>query len=206
MKLCSESIRVQDYLDGELVPGEREAFEAHLAACADCAAEVALYRIVFHRLDSLPLFEPSPQLADRVLAEIMPAHPGRWMRWAGWAYASTIAGSLAAIGAAIALPGPRAWTQSLAADATRSLVGSLMFVLKSFNATTLRLLDVLGGSGEVGARFGALFRALTAPLSHPVVVFTLWAAVLTCGIVLWWMRPREGRAIRESDHVALLGL
>ena len=204
MKPCPETIRVQEYLDGELPPAERDAFRAHLAGCDECAAEVALYRVVFQRLSSLALLEPSSALADRVLEEVLPARPGRWVRMLGWAYAGLVGASLAALGAAIALPTPRAWTYRLAAEATRSLVGSFVFVLKAANATALRLLD--GFSGGMSGRTAALWHAVATPLAQPLVVFTLWSALLTCAVVLWWMRPRERRAIRGSDHVGLLGL
>jgi len=203
---CPESFRVQDFLDGELVPAEREAFVAHMAACADCAAQLEVYRVVFHRLASLPLLEPTPSLSDRVLAEILPSRPGRWVRALGWAYAATVGASLFAIAAAIVLPAPRTWTHGLVADATRSLVGSFMFVLKSVNATGLRLLDAFGGAGETAARLAAFRHAIATPLAQPLVVFTLWSAFLACALVLWWMRSREDHSSRGPDHVGMLAL
>jgi hypothetical protein len=205
MIYCPEAKRVQDYLDDELVPDERQAFERHLAGCAACAGELAVYRRVFYELETLPTWDPGPALTERVLAEVMPAHTGRWVRALGWAYAGSIGASLLAIAAAILLPAPRQWTGGLAADAARSVVNSLLFVLKSCNAAALRLVDSFGASGTMMARIAPVLRAVATPLSQPVVVFTLCAAVLFCAAVLWWMRPRESRSIRGTNHVGVLG-
>ena len=69
------------------------------------------YRLVFDRLGNLPLWEPSAELVDRVLAEAMPAHPARWVKFAGYAYAASLVASLG--GLACSRPTerdrPRAW-------------------------------------------------------------------------------------------------
>ena len=206
MNHCPDTTFLQDYLDAELVPAEREAFEAHLAGCGFCQAELAAWRPVFARLGAISLWDPSPELADRVLAEIMPRHAGRWSRALGWAYGGGVAASLAALAGALFLPAPRAWMQTLAADATRAVVHSFVFVMKSCNAAILEMVDAFGASGVIAARLAPLVKALFVPLSHPAIVFTVWAAALVCAAVLWWMRPRESRSVRGSHHVGLLGL
>lgn len=205
MTRCPEAIRAQDYLDDELVPAERIAFEAHLATCAECAREVAVYRSVFTQLESLETWDPGPALAERVLAEVMPTHAGRWGRILAWGAGLSIASSFAAIAAAAFLPGPRAWTAGLAAEATHSLVGSVVFLFKSVNVGLLRACESLGASGPLLARLGTFLRALAASASQPVVAVTLWAAVFVGIALLWWMRPREDRATQEDRHVGLLG-
>lgn len=61
-----------DALDGD----ERAAFEAHLAGCAVCQAEVASFRDVAAQLAmTAPVAEPSPELRDRVLAEARRVRP-----------------------------------------------------------------------------------------------------------------------------------
>lgn len=207
MSHCPDSSHIQDYLDDELVPAQRESFEAHLAGCSLCAAELSLYRQVFTDLETLPLFEPSADLADRVLAEVMPAHAARWPKLALWSYGSAVAASVAAIAAAAFLPGPRQWTYDLVADATRSLVGSLLFVLKSLNVAALRVVDVLHVGYEVIGKAGPLLRVLRLPLTQPAVAAILLSAVLVCVGMLWWMRPRDKSAAAPGDHhVGLLGL
>jgi hypothetical protein len=206
MTHCPDSTRIQDYLDDELVPAERVAFEAHLAGCTACDSELAVYRRVFADLDSLPLLSPSAGLADRVLAEVMPAHSARWSRFALWGYGTAVAASAAAIASAVFLPGPRQWTYDLAADAARSLVGSFLFVLKSLNAAGLRVLDIVHLAAGFFGRLGPILHALRIPLSQPAVLATLWAAVLVCVALFWWMRPRENSSAAEGDHhVGIIG-
>jgi predicted anti-sigma-YlaC factor YlaD len=204
MKTCPDFELLQDYLDGELVAEQVRAVEEHLAGCADCAREVASYRLVFERLENLPLWEPSPALVDRVLAEAMPAHPARWLRYAGWAYAASLVASLGAITVAATNVTARAWMATLAADAAKSVVRSFLFVLQSVNEGLLHTVNALGSRGE-WVRSLPLLHAVIKPLSQPVVLFTLWAAVVAGVALLWWMRPREGRSVRGSRHVGVLG-
>jgi anti-sigma factor RsiW len=204
MKACPDFELLQDYLDGELVPEQVRAVEEHLAGCADCARELASFRLVFERLENLPLWEPSPALVERVLAEAMPAHPARWLRFAGWAYAASLAASLGALAIATTNPAARAWVGTLAADAAKSVVRSFLFVLQSVNDGLLHTVNALGPRGE-WLRSLPVLNAVLRPLSQPVVLFTLWAAIVVGVALLWWMRPREGRSVRGSRHVGVLG-
>ena len=51
--MLSPAAQLQDFLDGLLPDPERAEFQAHLAGCAHCAAELALYRRVFRELESM---------------------------------------------------------------------------------------------------------------------------------------------------------
>lgn len=53
-----------------LDPDERDSFEAHLAECADCTAEVAGFTGTAALLGSAVAQPPPPALRDRILAEI----------------------------------------------------------------------------------------------------------------------------------------
>jgi len=65
------------YVLGALTPAERLAFEAHLAECAICAAEVRSLAPVTAGLARLvPEAEPAPQVKERLLAAI--AKPSAW--------------------------------------------------------------------------------------------------------------------------------
>jgi anti-sigma-K factor RskA len=68
-----------DALSGD----ERAAFEAHLAQCAQCRAEVASFREVAARVaTAVPEAAPSAELRARVLAEARGARPiGRRRPW-----------------------------------------------------------------------------------------------------------------------------
>ena len=203
---CPEAIHAQDYLDGELVPAERESFQAHLAGCPVCEREVALYRHVLAEIAMLETWDPSPGLADRVLAEVMPAHARRWTPVLAWGAAASLAASAGVIAAALTSPAPRAWMTGLLGDATRSVAGSCVFVLKSLNSSVLHALDSMSASTAMLVKLTTFARLLLESASQPAVAFTLWAALLAGGALLWWMRPREDRAVREDHHVGLLGL
>jgi anti-sigma factor RsiW len=204
MTPCPDFDLLQDYLDGELVPDQARSIEAHLAGCAHCAREVASFRLVFDRLANLPLWEPSPALVDRVIAEAMPAHPARWVKFAGYAYAASLVASLGALAFATSNATGRAWMAALAADAARTVVRSTLFVLQSVNDGLLNTVNALGSRGE-WLRDLPLLHAVVKPLSQPIVLFTLWAALVAGVALLWWMRPREGRSVRGSHHVGVLG-
>jgi anti-sigma factor RsiW len=72
MNRCPETINVQDWLDGTLDPQAAARFEAHLAGCAECEAEVAAFRVVFAELRTLPLLDPRPELFQRIMEEVLP--------------------------------------------------------------------------------------------------------------------------------------
>jgi anti-sigma factor RsiW len=57
------------YLDGELSPGERTAVEAHLAACAQCRADLDAERDVRQRVRHLPVVDPPFGFYERILRE-----------------------------------------------------------------------------------------------------------------------------------------
>ncbi|MEU8804871.1 hypothetical protein AB0C35_45630, partial [Spirillospora sp. NPDC048819] len=50
--------------------GERRLFEAHLAVCETCAAELREFRATTARLGMAVAEAPPPRLRDRVLADI----------------------------------------------------------------------------------------------------------------------------------------
>ena len=205
MTPCPDFDLLQDFLDGELAPGQAHAIESHLAGCENCAREVANFRLVFQRLGNLPLWEPSPGLVDRVLAEAMPAHPARWTKIAGWAYAASLIASLGGLAVATSNTTSRAWIAALAANAAKSVVHSFLFVLESVSEGLVATVAALGSRGEWLRSLPAL-HAVLKPLSQPSVLFTLWAALVVGVAVIWWMRPRHDRAASGSEHVGILGL
>jgi anti-sigma factor RsiW len=62
--------RLDAYLDGDLPPAEAARVEGHLAACADCAAELADLRRTVEMVEALPMAEPSAGFTARVLAAV----------------------------------------------------------------------------------------------------------------------------------------
>jgi anti-sigma-K factor RskA len=67
------------YVLGALSDSDREAFEAHLATCSSCRADVQSLSVVAHALaQAVPQHEPPPALRARVLGSVagMPATTG----------------------------------------------------------------------------------------------------------------------------------
>jgi anti-sigma-K factor RskA len=103
------------YALGALEPAERAFFEAHLANCALCAADVrALAPVAGALALTLPSAEPSPAVRDRLLAGLAPATGARTgtvvpMRTATrsdrgpWALAASVALAVLAGGYAVQL-------------------------------------------------------------------------------------------------------
>jgi hypothetical protein len=58
---------IDDFLDGELNPAQQAGFDAHLQDCASCRKQVAEERQRLVLLQSMPVPEPSPDFADRVI-------------------------------------------------------------------------------------------------------------------------------------------
>jgi anti-sigma factor RsiW len=86
--------RLPDYVHGKLSAAARSAVAGHLAACAECAAEVGLIEAV-----SRAFAAPRVNVAGIVAA--LPAAPVRGSRRTGWGVASRIAAAIGivAIGA-----------------------------------------------------------------------------------------------------------
>lgn len=75
-----------DYLDGLMIPGERQNFEAHLNACKDCAQVVASVSQLVGNLHSMEQVEPAPQLIYAILNKTLgPRETKKGWRFAfGW--------------------------------------------------------------------------------------------------------------------------
>jgi len=58
------------YLDGELVGGEKQWLEEHLAVCAQCGDELTALEEVGLLLSEAPLFSPQPGFTARVMARL----------------------------------------------------------------------------------------------------------------------------------------
>jgi len=105
------------YVLGALTPAERLAFEAHLAECAICAAEVRSLAPVTAGLARLvPEAEPAPEVRQRLLAAI--AKPSSWS--ASWlAAASSVALAVVLGGYSAQLRARVAGLESQLREATR---------------------------------------------------------------------------------------
>ena len=207
MTTCSERVRVQDYLDGELDPGTALAGRAHLAGCAECAAEVAAFERVIVSLERAPLATPPARLTARILDEVLPSRRRvRRLAALGWVYA----GSVAVCAAAGTLwwrldPGLHATLGRLSTAVSGRLVGLGLFALNALGSAAVRLADGWGVAHAVGSRMAPLSRALGEVVAQPGIGLAIWAAGAACAGLLWWMRPRPRPAVREVHHVGVLG-
>jgi hypothetical protein len=207
MNACAQRQRVQDYLDRALEPAAAEAFRAHLAGCAECAAELALYRRVFDALAAVPDWDPGAALTERVLGRVLPSRVRRRRRLValGWGYAGTLAAMLAAVGVWGSRPGAGHALEALSGEASSRVLQTGVFMLNAFTQASLRFAEGWGLLATAVERLSPVHRAVSTMLAQPAVALTSWAAALVCVGVLWWMRPRSRAAARGVRHVAVLG-
>ena len=208
MTRCSESDRLQDYLDGELAADAADRLRAHLEGCERCAVELALYRRLFHSLARAPLLDPGTAFTQRVLERVLPSQIRRRHRIAalGWSYAGLVAACLAGLGFAAAQPASHRLLERLSGNASRALIECGLFVINSMSISVLRLADMWRLIDLALLRLAPLGRALAAVVLQPAFLVTITAATAACAAVLWWMRPRSGSASKGAHHVGVLGL
>ena len=72
MSACEKSPRLDAYHDGELPQGACREMEAHLAACAACAAELQEIRALSQALRSAPLPDLSQDARQRLNHAVLP--------------------------------------------------------------------------------------------------------------------------------------
>jgi len=205
MSDCSHQHRIQDFLDGELSDGDAREFRGHLAGCAACAAELAVYTRVFADLGRAPLPDPGPALTERILNRVAPSRlrRRRWVRALGWGYAAGMLGSLAALVVWLMQPGTLHAIALLYATASHRLVQLVVFAVNALSFATLSLAGGWSLLNAAGSWLAPLGRAMLEMLAHPSVAAALWPAAAACLAVLWWMRAR-GRA-QGGRHVGVLG-
>lgn len=207
MKPCSQLETIQAYLDGELDPVAARRYGEHLAGCAECAAEMALYARVFTALDTAPTWDPGEALTERVMDRVLPSRQRRrrWVQAAGWAYGTLVGASLAAFAIWLFRPGTIGQIGALSAAASHSLVRLTVFTL---NAAAFAVLNVVNGWSALnaaGAHFAPFGRALATLFANRAVGIALLPAALACALVLWWMMRPRGRGARGARHVGVLG-
>jgi anti-sigma-K factor RskA len=108
------------YVLGALTPAERQVFEAHLATCVVCAAEVRRLAFVGAALaQTAPVAEPAPAVRDRLLSSIATASPPQAGAGGGWmAVAASVALAVALGGYSLQLRGRVTTLESRLRDAT----------------------------------------------------------------------------------------
>lgn len=206
MTPCRENLRLQDFLDGELPPGEAVAFRAHLAGCRECAAEAESFRSLIATLERAPLLAPRPELTGRILERVLPSRARRRRLVAlGWGYAAALTACVGTVALWALRPGGSEQLEMLSGQLSHRLLGAGLFVLNLLGASAVRLADGWSLLHAIGGRLAPLARALGAVVTEPSIALSIWAATAVCAVLLWWMRPRAGAAAREVHHVGVLG-
>jgi len=205
MKLCPETERIEPWLDGELSEAAARALAEHVAGCRHCAAERASLESLFVSLRQAPVRDPGPRLTERILDRVVPSRVWRrQMTVVGWCYTAVSAVTTFAFMSWIVRPETHVWLGHLVTAAYARLIDTGLFALDAITVAVLRvqhglnLLEVLGGWLVPVARAFALLA------TDPRVAASLWAAVATCALLLWWMRPRSVRIAGGRRHVGIL--
>jgi anti-sigma-K factor RskA len=183
------------YALGALTGAERDTFEAHMAACATCCAEVRGLMSVAASLAQLGTpAEPSPAVRARLMSAI--AAPRRPVRVAPWlaaaaaivialglgAYATELRGRVSALEAALADASQRASVnERLVADARRE-AGEARLTLAVLVAPDLARIDLKGqpAAPTASARAfwsrtrGLVFTASNLPAAPTGRIYQLW--------------------------------
>jgi anti-sigma factor RsiW len=208
MNRCNQARHVQDYLDREMSPGGASAFEAHLAGCARCAAEVAAFGAVFSSLGgpALRVADPGPSLTERILDRVLPSRlRARWVTAFGWAYGTASAVTTFGFVSWIVQSSTHVWLAQSYSEASLRLMQIMLLAFQTLTRSWLQAVDGLVFLGAVVERMAPVARALTRPWAEPQLAAIMVAAMLASAAVLWWMRPVRREAMEEIGNVGLLG-
>ena len=208
MNRCAQNRLVQDYLDRELGSQGAIAFEAHLAGCASCSAELAAYQSMFAALDgpALQVEDPGPSLTEKILDRVVPSRlRAKWVTAFGWAYGAASAVTTFAFASWVVQPSTHMWLAQGYSEASLRVVQAMLFGYQSLTQSWVQVIEGLAFLSIVAERSAPLFRALARPWTMPLLATIAVAALLSCAGVVWWMRPRRREAMEEIRNVGLLG-
>ncbi len=209
------------YALGALAPEERSAFEAHLAGCVACRAEVRSFVEVAGLLaHGVPAAEPPPALRDRVMAEakrVRPIVAGRRSPAGGWLAAA--AAVIVAVGA-----GVHAWRLSsrvstlearvAQADAEAAVAAS---VIRGLTGPEVHVVSLAATGREPTARVfwnhttrRFIVFAFDLPAAHAGRTYQLWAIVkgkgpMSMGVFNTDSLGRAALVLPVDSQIAALG-
>ncbi|RME03023.1 MAG: hypothetical protein D6805_08020 [Planctomycetota bacterium] len=78
---CQNWDCLNEYLDGELPPKEKEKLEQHLKKCSHCQREFFLLKQMWNALGELEEIQPSSDFFQRLRHRTQPPLPRRWSKW-----------------------------------------------------------------------------------------------------------------------------
>lgn len=208
------------YVLGALTPAERQAFEAHLAGCPVCAAEVRSLAPVAWALANLgPAAEPSARSRGRLLAALSPrsTSPMNWLALAAsLALAVALGGYAAQLRGRVGRLESRLREATLRADASeRQVAGARRTAFEAQSAVAvlaapdLSSIDLAGqpAAPDATARAfwsrsrGLVFTASNLPAPPPGRAYQLWVltadpAPISAGMLT---RDADGRVNARFD-------
>lgn len=180
------------YATDSVSADERAAFEAHLASCSACRAELVAFREVLARLASATAVVPPAQLEDAVMLaagvtarepqpgspsaeSTPPSPPARRPAWGTWLVAAAAGAALFAGGALLG----RSTAQGppVAVGAEAGAMDSLLAVTSAEDATLLAF-DLMGTASRVvvSSEMGrAVFLASDLPTPAKGMCYQVWA-------------------------------
>lgn len=89
---CKDTDRhIDDYLDKQLNPDDRFAFEQHISKCESCAQKVEFASSLLSGLSDLPVPEPSANFEHRVFTEVRRQHREHQQQHHGFRFATGFA-------------------------------------------------------------------------------------------------------------------
>jgi len=207
MNRCSESERIQDWLDGELPSASARAFERHLDGCRRCEAEVRALRALYASLDRLPVWDPGPRLTEQILDRTLPSRVRHHVLTAiGWCYTALSAVTTFAFISWIVRPATHVWLGHVVTTVSTRLIDTGLFTLDAIVALALHLERGWGLVEVLGGWVLPVARALAAVASDPWIAAALSAAALCSAALLWWIRPRPAHIVKGNRHVGILAL
>ena len=171
-------LHLHAYADNELDAGAALAFEAHLATCADCRAELAEVRELKQALRRIDLSEVAPpHLAARIRADLkpMPAWRSRMMRAAIPVLTGAIAATLVSV---VFVSRPSPLMGDLVASHTRAVTTQHLVDIASNDRPVLKpwligklgysppVLAVADGCQLIGGRLDTVGQTPTAALAY----------------------------------------
>ena len=150
---------LEQWADGRL-PAPREA---HLRDCPECQVLADQERALVHRLQALPLFNPSPGFSERVMSRIhipVTSLAGAWRYWRTWVSVNPI-GVGAAAGAAVLMGGSLAASAAWAAAHQDTITGVGPWLMSQGQQAFAQSMSMVSGLLQHQSWYAQLRGALT---------------------------------------------
>ncbi len=157
--------------------------EVHLRHCPECQALADAERILVLRLQALPLFNPAPAFAERIMARVdvpVTSIAGAWRRWRSRAMAEPTSVGLAA-GVAVMLGGSIAASAAWAAGNQELITGAGRSLLTNGEAWFWQGVTLANATIQSQAWYTPLRAGLTP--GRIVALVGLGVALYAAGVV-----------------------